>query len=61
MSAIHERPPCFVCEKREAQPGQILCAVCIEWAEVGYTTPLEGVCDDCFQQRRALDSALWAC
>ena len=31
---IHEREPCFLCEKREREVGQILCRVCIAWAEV---------------------------
>jgi hypothetical protein len=35
---IHERPPCFICQKREAEPGQILCGVCIEWAEAADAT-----------------------
>ena len=30
---MRERPPCFACEKREAEPGQILCIVCLQWAE----------------------------
>jgi len=32
--AVHEREPCFFCERREREPGQILCTVCIAWAEV---------------------------
>jgi hypothetical protein len=62
-----DRPPCFVCEKREAEPGQILCGVCIEWAETGCRTPLKGgvecgeggVCVGCFARRRAVASTGW--
>jgi hypothetical protein len=25
--------PCFVCQRRPALVGQILCGICIEWAE----------------------------
>jgi hypothetical protein len=31
---IHNREPCFFCEHREREPGQVLCSVCIAWAEV---------------------------
>lgn len=37
----HEYPPCFVCEKREAEPGQILCTVCLEWSEADSRTIAE--------------------
>lgn len=30
----HDREPCFVCERRERERGQILCRVCLEWADV---------------------------
>jgi hypothetical protein len=33
------RPPCFQCETRLAEPGQILCAVCMEWSAVGKARP----------------------
>ena len=33
MAVTHEREPCFVCETREREVGQILCSICRAWAE----------------------------
>lgn len=43
----HEREPCFVCEKREREVGQILCRVCIAWAEVAQVKPMVTRCLHC--------------
>ena len=44
---IHEREPCFVCERREREVGQILCSVCLAWAEVSDRGPYVSRCLDC--------------
>jgi hypothetical protein len=54
----HEREPCFVCERREREPGQILCRICYAWGEVG------GLSDMTRQQaiqaiKRAVSDARW--
>lgn len=43
---MRERPPCFVCEQREAEPGQILCMTCLEWSEADSRTVAESRAKD---------------
>lgn len=33
MAEVHNREACFFCEQRERVHGQVLCNVCISWAE----------------------------